>query len=184
MSLSVTSCAPSSRRQPARPSLTVPSAPSAISQGFQPALAGYRYHFPADGGAHPAYKTEWWYYTGHLQAAGREYGFELTFFCVGLAAHPRPRSSRWAASAIYLAHFAITDVDGRKFAYQERIDRGALGLAGADTGTEHVWIQDWGASVSPPAGKKDVTAALWSHHLQAAADFGSVDLTLKPLKPP
>src|SRR5215210_6959597 len=37
--------------------------------------------FPADHGPHPAYQTEWWYYTGNLVAEnGRAFGFQLTFF--------------------------------------------------------------------------------------------------------
>ncbi len=54
-------------------------APSPSS--FRPATAGYRYEFPGDHGSHPAFRTEWWYYTGHLRARnGRPFGFELTFF--------------------------------------------------------------------------------------------------------
>ncbi|MCA1597170.1 MAG: carotenoid 1,2-hydratase, partial [Chloroflexi bacterium] len=90
ISLFVVSCGLPRPPQIAPGSASVPSAPSAVSEGFQAALPGYRFRFPADAGAHPAYKTEWWYYTGHLRSAGHEYGFELTFFRVGLTAHPRP----------------------------------------------------------------------------------------------
>ena len=35
--------------------------------------------------AHPDYRTEWWYYTGHLRTeSGKRYGFEVTFFRVGV----------------------------------------------------------------------------------------------------
>ena len=58
---------------------------------FKPALPGYQFEFPRDHGSHDEYRTEWWYYTGHLQTErGRRYGFELTFFRVGVAARPRP----------------------------------------------------------------------------------------------
>ncbi|HWV47542.1 MAG TPA: lipocalin-like domain-containing protein, partial [Nitrospira sp.] len=44
---------------------------------FQSATAGYRYNFPRDHGSHPTYRTEWWYYTGHLHSkSGRSFGFE------------------------------------------------------------------------------------------------------------
>jgi len=37
--------------------------------------------FPIDHGAHPGYRTEWWYYTGNLRSeSGDLYGFQLTFF--------------------------------------------------------------------------------------------------------
>src|SRR3954466_7129936 len=86
---------------------------------FQPALPGYDYAFPRDHGTHDEYKTEWWYYTGHLTAVdGHRYGFELTFFRVGVEASSEQRAaSRWDLRNLSLAHFAITDVDGRAFRY-------------------------------------------------------------------
>jgi predicted secreted hydrolase len=37
--------------------------------------------FPKDHAPHPGYRTEWWYYTGNLQAeSGERFGFQLTFF--------------------------------------------------------------------------------------------------------
>jgi predicted secreted hydrolase len=35
--------------------------------------------FPKDHGAHPGYRTEWWYYTGNLRSeAGDLYGLDRT----------------------------------------------------------------------------------------------------------
>src|SRR6516225_7524389 len=49
--------------------------------GFRQAVPGYKLTFPADHAAHPDYRTEWWYYTGHLRmSTGKRYGYELTFF--------------------------------------------------------------------------------------------------------
>ena len=81
---------------------------------FQPALPGYDYSFPRDHGTHDEYKTEWWYYTGHLDTdAGKRYGFELTFFRVGVVPPgSRSRETRWDLRNLSLAHFAITDVAG------------------------------------------------------------------------
>jgi len=40
-----------------------------------------RLRFPRDHGAHPDFRTEWWYATGVLRTpAGEELGFQLTFF--------------------------------------------------------------------------------------------------------
>ena len=40
--------------------------------------------FPRDFGAHPPYRTEWWYFTGQLQSGQgsdkRPWGFQITFF--------------------------------------------------------------------------------------------------------
>ena len=41
--------------------------------------------FPADHYSHPDFKTEWWYYTGHLESdSGKRYGYQVTFFRFGL----------------------------------------------------------------------------------------------------
>ena len=63
---------------------------SAAQTAFAPALPGYEFSFPRDHGSHDGYRTEWWYYTGHLRADdGHVYGFELTFFRVGGIRFPR-----------------------------------------------------------------------------------------------
>src|SRR3954454_20232700 len=74
------------RRQPPLHSAASASAtPSTgLAPGYRPALPGYRFGFPRDHAAHPEYQTEWWYYTGHLKGGGRSFGFELTFFQVGI----------------------------------------------------------------------------------------------------
>ena len=45
-----------------------------------------------------------------------------------------------------MAHFAITDTEGRRFIARERLTREALGLAGAETEPLKIWVKDWGAS--------------------------------------
>src|SRR6266516_3972638 len=63
---------------------------------FQPALPGYQFEFPRDHGTHDEYRTEWWYYTGHLKTdGGRRYGFELTFFRVGVNPPETPQQTNW-----------------------------------------------------------------------------------------
>src|SRR6185437_637537 len=121
------------RAEPPDRHFSLPAASARDREGFLLALPGYSYHFPRDGGAHPGYKTEWWYYTGHLSDGSREYGFELTLFRNELQAHPPVRQSHWATNTVYLGHFAITDISRGHFHFAERVDRGALGTAGAAT---------------------------------------------------
>ncbi|MBM3226593.1 MAG: carotenoid 1,2-hydratase [Candidatus Tectomicrobia bacterium] len=115
--------------------------------GFQQAVPGYTWQFPADHAAHPAYRTEWWYYTGHLRTTtGKRYGYQLTFFrhrvdSPGVSLNP----SQWFADHIYMAHMAITDVSAKRFVYGEKLNRAALGLAGASEQRYHVWNEDWAA---------------------------------------
>src|SRR5688572_32185311 len=66
---------------------------------FRLALPGYEFSFPRDHGSHPEYRTEWWYYTGHLRTeSGKRYGFEVTFFRVGVVApdaNSIPKATNW-----------------------------------------------------------------------------------------
>jgi predicted secreted hydrolase len=146
----------------------------AASEDFTAAQPGRVFQFPRDHGAHPDFKTEWWYYSGHLKDAGGEtFGYQLTFFRRALAKPNLEAKSAWAAHTIYFAHLALTDVQGQKFRFREKAQRGALGLAGAETDRLKVWVGDWRAEIEGEA-----------HRLQAAADDLALDLTLTPLKPP
>jgi predicted secreted hydrolase len=114
---------------------------------FERVLGPRELVFPADHGPHPDFLTEWWYYTGNLQADdGRRFGYQLTFFRRAvLPTSERPdRLSNWSAEQIYLAHFTLTDVAGRSFYPFERFERGAAGLAGAvGEPAYQVWVRDW-----------------------------------------
>ena len=115
---------------------------------FARAVEPMEFVFPKDHGAHPDYKTEWWYYTGNLKTdSGREFGYQLTFFRRALAAEMPVRESNLGTSQIYMAHFALTDVKAKTHTSFERFSRGAGGLAGArGEPTYEVWLEDWSAS--------------------------------------
>lgn len=75
---------------------------------------------PDDLFAKPDVQTEWWYYTGHCKSdTGREFGFEFVFF---KRRTDRDRIGVVPVSAIanpmYFAHFAISDITGKKFRYE------------------------------------------------------------------
>jgi len=100
--------------------------------GFASAMAPPSYFsFPADHGAHPAFRTEWWYFTGNVfDAEENHYGFELTFFRIALTPESRLREASLATNEIWMAHLAVTDTARRRFQVAERLSRGAPGLAG------------------------------------------------------
>jgi predicted secreted hydrolase len=103
--------------------------------------------FPLDHGPHPDFQTEWWYYTGNLDAAdGRHFGYQLTFFRRAIAPTATARNSDWATNQIYFAHFAITDAKNNDHWATERFSRGAAGLAGASGDPYRVWLENWDAS--------------------------------------
>jgi predicted secreted hydrolase len=87
--------------------------------GFRQALPGYKLTFPADHASHPDYRTEWWYYTGHLRTpTGKRYGYQLTFFRHRVdSSGPALNPSKWFADNVYLAHMAITDETAKRFVY-------------------------------------------------------------------
>ncbi|MDW8467617.1 MAG: lipocalin-like domain-containing protein [Burkholderiales bacterium] len=71
----------------ALPLAALPVAARAGALAYPEVVPGYRLEFPRDHGAHPAFRLEWWYVTGWLEAAGEPLGFQVTFF----RARPRLR---------------------------------------------------------------------------------------------
>jgi predicted secreted hydrolase len=134
---------------------------------FTPARPGYAWKFPFDHGNHPSYRTEWWYYTGHLiTSEGKRYGFELTFFRQGLSRQVE-NPSAFTARDIYFAHFALSDLDAKKFWFAQKMNRPGPGLAGAKSGGVDVWNEDWRVFHEAPG-----------HHLIAQDGGHSIDLKL------
>ena len=102
--------------------------------------------FPKDHGAHPDYRTEWWYFTGNLNDdSGAPYGYQLTFFRQGLRFGVSSSGNAWDVRDLYLAHFAITEVSKSKFRFTERLSRAGPGLAGARTEGMDIWLLNWSA---------------------------------------
>ena len=147
--------------------------------GFARALTPRPFVFPADHGAHPEFRTEWWYFTGSLTIAGgtRPLGYQLTFFRNALAPETEPRSSAWATDQAWMAHFALTAPGGPAGGFYsfERFARGAGGLAGAEVEPFRVWLEDWSAEGEP---------GLPPVRLRAAEGGVGIDLRLAAGKPP
>jgi predicted secreted hydrolase len=169
---------PSSPGAGIQATLTVREALGEGGAGFARALAPRALSFPADHGPHPDFRTEWWYYTGNLRTStGRHFGFQLTFFRVGLAppAGDEPRASAWATRQLFVAHFAVTDTMGKRFHATSRLSREALGLAGAQPRPFRVWVEDWSVAGEEPAALP--------MRLRAAQGEVALDLTLSAAKP-
>ena len=116
--------------------------PLTTSGGFAVPQPRHEFSFPRDHGAHPEFKLEWWYLTGHLYAKdGRRFGYQATFF-----RNAAPDKS----TDIYLAHMTLTDVKTGGFYEQERLNR-----AGWDAGSA--------------ADKLDVHNGPWSLRMTDAA---------------
>ena len=141
---------------------------------WREALPGYRFDFPRDHFDHPDYRTEWWYYTGNVtDANGARFGFELVFFREGRQRTTKANPSVWRIDDLYLAHAALTQVNGGHFFYDERLNRAGPGIAGADFAARRVWNGNWSAQWS---GDRQALAAV-------TPDF-AFSLQLVPVKAP
>ncbi len=141
---------------------------------WKEASPGYAFTFPRDHAAHPDYKIEWWYYTGNVAAKdGRRFGYQVTFFRVGVDQKPS-NPSRWSIRDLYMTHVAVSDVSGRRYRYLERLSRGGPGIAGAATERYRVWNDGWIASLDDQG----------RHVLQAVGKEASIDLVLDEGKAP
>jgi predicted secreted hydrolase len=123
------------------------------ASGFARVTKPRPFTLPRDHGPHFEHQTEWWYFTGNLAAAdGRRFGFQLTFFRRGLTPGPPPEEGGLRSNQVYFAHFAVTDVAGRRHDAAERFSRGAGGLAGATGEPFAAWLEDWRADALTPDG--------------------------------
>jgi len=110
---------------------------------FAPVLTGRKLDFPADYGAHPDFRTEWWYATGWLNLPdGSPLGFQTTFFRVRTGIGEENPSS-FAPRQLILAHAAIADPGFGRLRHDERAARVGFGRAGFALGETGVWIGDW-----------------------------------------
>jgi len=167
---------------------------------YKLALPGRKIIFPQDHFSHPGFKTEWWYYTGHFETeSGKSYGYQVTFFRFGLRdrqkeekAPPRFESSHRGEPALrgpqgresirtveplftdlHMAHFALSDKQGKKFRVAERANRGYNDKAGAAVDRYLVWNEDW-----------KVEAQGENHFIEVKDKDVTLKLRLVALKPP
>ncbi len=146
---------------------------TSIADHWKRAQAGYLFQFPRDHASHPPFKIEWWYYTGNVATRdGRRYGYQLTFFRVGMVFEPAI-DSPWAVRDLYMAHLATTDIGEGRFRFADRVNRGAPWYAGSATDRYRVWNEDWEVWLDSDG----------THRLRAVDAAIALDLRLAPGKP-
>jgi predicted secreted hydrolase len=161
---------------------------------YRLALPGYRFEFPRDHFDHPDFETEWWYFTGNLHATdGHRFGFELTFFRQAVDRSRRVGESPWTVHDVYLAHFALSDLDAGRFLHEERTNRQGPGLAGVrglddvspnqagDVPPGTIWNGNWRVRIGD--GRKAGESAL-PLTLEAVASRYGLHLDMSSSKPP
>ncbi|HVB49245.1 MAG TPA: lipocalin-like domain-containing protein [Burkholderiales bacterium] len=118
-------------------------APALDEVRYAEVVPGTALVFPRDHGAHPAFRTEWWYVTGWLATAGgAPLGFQATFFR-SRTPWKTGNPSEFTPRQILFAHAALADPGYGRLRHAERTARSALGLAGASETTTDAWIDDW-----------------------------------------
>ena len=119
------------------------------ASGFAEVVPGRPIAFPADLGAHPAHRIEWWYVTANLaDASGTPYGVQWTLFRQALA--PPPERAGWANQQVWMGHAAVTRAGSHRFA--EKLARGGIGQAGVTAQPFKAWIDDWSFASAKDAG--------------------------------
>ena len=137
------------------------------SQGFAQPTPGTPIVFPQDHGAHPAFRTEWWYLTANLRDAdGAVWGAQWTLFRHGRAPGV---GEGWDDPGLWMAHAAVTGAT--RHLHAETMGRGGVGQAGVEASPFRAWIDDWTFA--------STDAALTTAHVAAhGEDFSySLDLT-------
>ncbi len=110
---------------------------------FSTVIPGKKLSFPCDFGAHPDFRTEWWYVTGWLQTPeGKPLGFQVTFFR-SATEHDRANPSKFAPTQLLIAHAALSDPAVGHLQHDQRIARAGMGLAYAAEGQTDVRLKNW-----------------------------------------
>jgi predicted secreted hydrolase len=129
---------------------------------------------PQDSGAHPAFRTEWWYATGWLTTPDNQpLGFQITFFR-SATGHDAADPSAFAPSQLVIAHAALSDPAFGHLAHDQRIARQGFGLAYAQPGNTDVKLDAW----------KIIRAADGHYDVNVDANGFSLHLALTPTQAP
>ncbi len=143
------------------------------SDQFRKALPDQPIRLPADHGAHPDYRSEWWYLTGNLKdEQGRDYGIQWTLFRQGIE-QQNTSDNPWLSPQLWLAQFAITDLARGSHRQDERTSRQGPGLAGASGG--EYWLREWRLASE---GK-----SLFPATLKVQSKMGELNLKVSAAKP-
>ncbi|MES2150553.1 MAG: carotenoid 1,2-hydratase [Pseudomonadota bacterium] len=115
----------------------------AEAPGFAPVTPDRALSFPADFGAHPAFRTEWWYVTGWLSGPdGKPLGFQVTFFR-SATGHDHANPSAFAPRQLIIGHAALSDPAVGRLVHDQRTAREGFGLAYARSGDTELKLDDW-----------------------------------------
>lgn len=147
-------------------------------EGFALPDPDHRMTFPADHGAHPDYRIEWWYLTAVLTGDdGQDYGAQWTLFRLALSPPGEGPEDPWASPQVWMGHAAVTSATSHHFA--EKLGRGGIGQAGVEAQPFAAWIDDWQMTGTAAPGADAISGL----QLQAGAEAFSYQLSLEATGP-
>ncbi|MEO5699704.1 MAG: carotenoid 1,2-hydratase [Casimicrobiaceae bacterium] len=153
------------------------AAPTVGAAAAYPAVAPRALRFPEDFGAHPRFRTEWWYMTGWLEyPGGAPVGMQVTFFRSRPGVNEdeaKANTSRFAPTQLVFAHAALADPAHGRLQHDERAARAGFGLAEARVGNTDVVIDGWSL-------RRDGT----QYRIDVAASGFALDLVARVTQPP
>ncbi len=146
----------------------------------------YPWSFPRDHWSHREYRTEWWYFTGHLVTTSppqRRFGYQFTLFRIGLLTERPNLDSNWATDGLIMGHAAVTDLAQKEHRFSELLYR-EIPLLGEFRGFPDPLV----AWVRGPVGSADRWTLRWNGR---SFDFAmsddtkgfAFDLRTEPTKP-
>jgi predicted secreted hydrolase len=132
----------------------------------------YAWSFPQDHWARSGYKTEWWYFTGHLQAEnGQRFGYQFTFFRIGVLPETPDLNSDWRANNVIMGHAAVSDLRKQEHRFSEVFYRAVPLIGGFGSYPDSVLAWSRG-----PAGTDADWRLLWNGE---AFDFEMQDAKVR-----
>lgn len=140
---------------------------------YAPVTPGASLSFPRDYGAHPEFRTEWWYVTGWVEHADkRPMGFQVTFFR-SRTAHDNANPSAFAPRQIVIGHAALSDPSVGRLVHAQRSAREGFGLAWARPGNTDLKLDDW----------RMVREADGNYRITIRSTEVTLELRLRPTQP-
>ena len=140
---------------------------------FDAVVPGKVLSFPRDFGAHPCFRTEWWYVTGWLETPDRKLlGFQVTFFRTATS-HDRHNTSRFAPRQLIIAHAALSDPTLGRLQHDQKIARAGFGIAGAAETNTDLKLGRWTMQRNAQGG----------YAISVPARDFSLQLSLSPTQP-
>lgn len=140
---------------------------------YAPVTPGAELSFPRDFGAHPEFRTEWWYVTGWVDTPDkRALGFQVTFFRTRTGVDTG-NPSAFSPRQLVIAHAALSDPAVGRLVHDQRSAREGFGLAWARPGTTDLKLDDW----------RMVRDANGSYRVTIRSNEVTLELRLKPTQP-